>query len=170
MGPDWTIIAGLDTGLSQIARRNPMASEDGIVWNFPIDVTFKSTNVYGWPRVAVSVYGLDFFGRDVVRGYGSALIPLIPGQHEVEVDCYVPMASSWLNEWGAWFFGNPPEFYDSKFVCQAEGRQVTRVKSTGSVRLVVNVSTRGMKDVGYDVEDGTEFKSIVANKEQPIEA
>ena len=27
----------------------------GVVWNFPIDVKFKSTNVFGWPRIAISV-------------------------------------------------------------------------------------------------------------------
>jgi B9 domain-containing protein 1 len=129
-----------------------------LVWNFPIDISFKTTNVYGWPRVAVSVYGLDFMGRDVVRGYGSALMPLVAGQHELIVDCYVPMASSWLNEWGAWFFGNPPEFYDSKFVCQADGREVTRVKSTGKLRIKLNVSTKGMNAIGYNTEDDRGFK------------
>ena len=102
----------------------------GVVWNFPIDVKFKSTNVFGWPRIAISVrsqsllivlllycinlyliivynqrtmftlqvYGLDFLGRDVVYGYGSALLPLSSGQHVIDVDMYTPMASSMLNQ------------------------------------------------------------------------
>ena len=148
----------MDSGLSQISRRSPGIARDALVWNFPIDISFSTTNVYGWPRIAVSVYGLDFLGRDVVRGYGSALVPLVAGTHEINVDCYVPMASSWLNEWGAWFFGNPPEFYDSKFVCQSDGREVTRVKSTGSIRVKIHVSTKGMKAVGYDTTDDRGFK------------
>ena len=161
-GPDWVPVAGVDKGISQIARVNPLAANDGIVWNFPIDITFKSTNVYGWPRIAISIYGLDFFGRDVPRGYGSALIPLVAGQHEVEVACYRPMASSWLNEWGAWFFGNPPEYIYQEFVCQSEGRDVTRVKRTGTINLKINVTTRGMNALGYDIKDAKEFKAPVA--------
>ena len=49
------------------------------VWNFPIDVAFKSTNVSGWPTIILSVYGFDFLGRDVIRGYGSLLLPTVPG-------------------------------------------------------------------------------------------
>lgn len=45
---------GLDTGLSQIAQRAG-GQDTAVVWNFPIDVTFKSTNAFGWPRIALSV-------------------------------------------------------------------------------------------------------------------
>lgn len=45
---------GVDAGLSQIARKS--SGEDStVVWNFPIDLTFKSTNAFGWPRIAISV-------------------------------------------------------------------------------------------------------------------
>ena len=50
------------------------------VFNFPIDVTFKSTNPYGWPQIVVHAYGLDSFGNDVVRGYGAMHIPVVPGR------------------------------------------------------------------------------------------
>ena len=52
--------------------------DQSVVWNFPIDVSFKSTNAHGWPRMSISVYGVDSLGRDVVRGYGSVLIPPSP--------------------------------------------------------------------------------------------
>lgn len=45
---------GLDTGLSQIAQRAG-GQDTAVVWNFPIDVTFKATNAFGWPRIALSV-------------------------------------------------------------------------------------------------------------------
>lgn len=123
------------------------------MWNFPIDIKFKTTNPYGWPRIAISVYGVDFLGRDVVRGYGSALVPLSPGQHIIDVPMYVPLASSELNQWISWIWGNPPEFFDSKFVTQNDGREVTRVQSTGVVRLKINLSTKGMQATGYAVHD-----------------
>ncbi|CAM9472935.1 unnamed protein product, partial [Ectocarpus fasciculatus] len=146
-GPDWSITGGIDTGLSQMSRTSALHSEPGIVWNFPIDIKFKSTNVFGWPRIAISVYGADFLGRDVVRGYGSCLVPLVPGTHTVDVEMYTPMASSFLNNLASWFWGNPPEvrrFFDSKFICQNDGREVTRVQSTGVVRVKFNIRTRGL--------------------------
>lgn len=75
-----------------------------VVWNFPLDIAFKATNAYGgyyyyiivywrisffllnlfnntgWPQMVVSVYGMDAFGRDVIRGYGSIRLPRTPGQ------------------------------------------------------------------------------------------
>lgn len=86
-----------------------MRGDNKVVWNFPIDITFKSSNIYGWPRIAVSVYGMDFLGRDVARGYGSAVIPLVSGQHVIEVDMYTPLAMSLFNSWAGWLTGNPPE-------------------------------------------------------------
>lgn len=51
-----------------------------LVWNFPLDVTYKSTNAFGWPQLVVSVYGLDFLGRDVIKGYGCMHIPTCAGK------------------------------------------------------------------------------------------
>ena len=42
--------------------------------------------------MAVTVYGIDFLGRDVVKGYGSVLIPLSEGSHEFTVPMYTPLA------------------------------------------------------------------------------
>ena len=169
-GNDWSIASGLDTGLSQTSCKNSSRPEDPIAWNFPVDITFKSTNVFGWPRIALSVYGIDFLGRDVIRGYGSVLIPLSAGQHQLEVEMYAPLATSALNQFASMIMGNPPEvslrsikmsyhtmsdgvylsllshspqFFDSKFVCQGEGREVSRVQSTGRVILNLNVVTKG---------------------------
>jgi B9 domain-containing protein 1 len=55
------------------------------------------------------VYGIDFLGRDVVRGYGSALVPLSPGHHVLDLPVYVPMSSSIMSDWVSWMWGNPPE-------------------------------------------------------------
>lgn len=49
-----SVTQGLDTGLSQIAQRAG-GQDTAVVWNFPIDVTFKTTNAFGWPRIALSV-------------------------------------------------------------------------------------------------------------------
>jgi B9 domain-containing protein 1 len=54
-GPDWKIAQGIDAGFSQEAQKGG-EGDSSIVWNFPIDVTFKSTNPFGWPRLVLSVY------------------------------------------------------------------------------------------------------------------
>ena len=132
-------------------RRKDQGSQDqSVTWNFPIDCTFKATNAFGWPRLAISVYGVDGMGRDVVRGYGSLLLPTSPGQHVRYVHVYTPMSSSILQRFMAWISGTHPEFFDSKFVAQGEGREVTRVQNTGVVKVTLNIMTKGMESFGYN--------------------
>ncbi|KAK7508004.1 hypothetical protein BaRGS_00000969, partial [Batillaria attramentaria] len=69
---------GLEEGITQITKKS-QDERQLFVWNFPIDVTFKSTNSYGWPQIVVHAYGLDAFGTDVVRGYGVTHVPITPG-------------------------------------------------------------------------------------------
>ncbi|KAJ3334206.1 B9 domain-containing protein 1 [Blyttiomyces sp. JEL0837] len=78
---------GLEDGLTQLAKTSSSATFSQefystgtaartTVWSFPVEVVFKSTNPYGWPQLVISVYGLDEFGRDVIRGYGSIRLPI----------------------------------------------------------------------------------------------
>ncbi|XP_029432761.1 B9 domain-containing protein 1 isoform X2 [Rhinatrema bivittatum] len=127
-GHDWAPTAGLEEGISQITSKNH-GIQQTMVWNFPLDISFKSTNPYGWPQIVVSVYGPDVFGSDVVRGYGAVHVPFTPG---------------------SWFMGRRPEFTDPKVVAQGEGREVTRVRSQGFVTISFNVVTKDMKKLGYD--------------------
>jgi B9 domain-containing protein 1 len=99
-GEDWQLLDGMEEGITQLARVGsgraavtacggrtrgltaPAAAgiERMMVWNFPLDVTYKTTNAFGWPQVVVSVYGLDAFGRDVIKGYGSIHLPTCAGR------------------------------------------------------------------------------------------
>ncbi|XP_070250309.1 B9 domain-containing protein 1 isoform X1 [Myotis yumanensis] len=45
-GHDWAPTAGLEEGISQITSKSQDVRQ-ALVWNFPIDVTFKSTNPFG---------------------------------------------------------------------------------------------------------------------------
>ena len=109
-GPDWNIIHGIDSGISQISRKSDMLSgpdAEGIIWNFPIDIALMATNVFGWPRLSISVYGLDALGRDVVRGYGSVMVPTFPGRHIKYIDTYVPISKNFCQRFLNWVFGTP---------------------------------------------------------------
>lgn len=152
-GQDWSITSGLEEGISQIAKRSLYHSESTskFVFNHPIDVSFKSTNPFGWPQIVISAYGYDVFGHDVVRGYGAVHLPITAGNHEIAVPMFVPESSSYMQKLSAWLLGRRPEFIDPCIVAQSEGREVTRVRSQGSVRLKLNVLTKDMKRLGYDV-------------------
>jgi len=39
------------------------------VWNFPVDVTYKATNAFGWPQLILSIYGFD--GSTTGRGLAT---------------------------------------------------------------------------------------------------
>lgn len=122
------------------------------MWNFPIDITFKSYQPFGWPRVVLAVYGQDFWGRDVVRGYGSRLLPLTPGMHTQEVNMFVPETSSFVQRALGWLVGRRAEYVDSKFVAQAAGREATRVKSQGKVKLCISMATKDFARFDYSVK------------------
>jgi B9 domain-containing protein 1 len=101
----------------------------------------------------ISVYSIDSLGRDVVCGYASVLVPVFPGKYTRYVNSFAPISSSLLQSFVAWITGNYPEFYDSKFVSHGVGREVTRTKSTGVIKVVFNISTRGMASFGYALQD-----------------
>lgn len=161
-GSYWEIIQGVDKGISQIAAK--MEGEDtSVVWNFPIDISFKATNAYGWPRLVVSVFGIDALGRDVAKGYGSVLIPTKSGRYERFIRVFTPISSSYFQQFISWIRGTRPEFYDSRFVSKSQGREVTRVQSVGVVKVQLNVTTRGMKSQGYEAESMSALRSPLSS-------
>nr|CAB3224896.1 B9 domain-containing protein 1-like [Phallusia mammillata] len=149
-GQDWVVTSGLEEGISQFTHKSH-DERQLFVWNFPLNVTYKSTNPYGWPQLVISCYGPDAFGREIVRGYGSVHIPITPGKHELDIPMYVPVSTSRFQKFTSWFMGRRPEFVDPKVVSQGEGRDVTRVRSQGHVKVCLNIVTRDMKKLGYDV-------------------
>ena len=58
-GHDWAVTSGLEEGTTQISKRSGDARQL-FVWNFPIDITFKSTNPFGceWGSHDVHVNGV----------------------------------------------------------------------------------------------------------------
>ena len=157
-GPDWELVHGVSMGLSQIGRRGITLNkrngdDDGsnvIVWNFPIEISFQSSNPHGWPRLVVSVYGLDFMGRDVVRGYASILLPAKPGHHTLYMKTYRPVSGSKFVQALNWIMGTMPEYYDSRMVAKGDGRAVTRVLcGDRTVKVNLMVTIKDLSTFGY---------------------
>jgi len=149
-GTDWQMLEGQREGISQISRK-ASGQNKRVVWNFPIDVSFKSTNAFGWPQLVVTVAGMDSFGREVIRGYGCVHLPLSPGRYTKYIRLFRPMSSTPLNSFlsSLPMFGTPPEFVNSQFVADAEGREAVRVTSDGIVKAQFNIITKDMAKFGY---------------------
>jgi B9 domain-containing protein 1 len=90
--------------------------------------------------------GITAFGNDVIRGYGCTHVPLTPGRHVRYLHLYSPVSSSLWQRFTSWVTNNPPEFFDSKFIAQGKGREVTRVKSQGTVKITFNVISKNMAE------------------------
>jgi len=59
-GPDWEIVTGIEEGISQIAQKSQDERQQ-VVWNFPLDVSFKSTNPHGCTCFKQATPKLDLF-------------------------------------------------------------------------------------------------------------
>ncbi|VEL30447.1 unnamed protein product [Protopolystoma xenopodis] len=69
----------MDEGITQTTLKSSDSNQEH-VFNFPIDITWKSSNPFGWPQLIIHAYGLDIFGKDVIRGYGAVHVPVQPGK------------------------------------------------------------------------------------------
>ena len=153
-GDDWRVLRGVEEGITQMAT--PADSSANATCNFPVDISFKASCVFGWPQIVISVYGEDYFGRpDMILGYGAVHVPLAPGRHVLEIKTFRPLSSTLVGRFKSWLFGLRPEFVDSLFPSKAEGRDVTRVQSFGSVKVVLDVTLQGMERLGYSVPPAT---------------
>ncbi|TPP57380.1 B9 domain-containing protein 1 [Fasciola gigantica] len=155
-GRDWSNIAGMEEGMTQTSVKGSDPSQ-GHIFNFPLDVSWKSSNPSGWPQLVVHAYGLDFFGKDVIRGYGAVHVPMESGSHKRTIPCLSSVVF-FLMQLNAWFSGKRPEFVNPRVIASGDGREVTRVKTQGFVDVIFNVATKNLHSLGYRVgpkSDGT---------------
>lgn len=155
-GTDWSVVAGDEEGITQVSKRAVFPPENSsqdvegtIHWNHPVEIAFSTSNPFGWPQIVCSVYGLNAYGSDVIRGYGAIHIPATPGTHCLTVALFTPEASSLLGRFRAVISGNKPEFVDAKVAAQAEGRGVLTVHSQGLLTLKLTVVFRDFGKQGY---------------------
>ncbi|VDM98228.1 unnamed protein product, partial [Thelazia callipaeda] len=149
-GVDWKQVGGIHEGLSPHCERRLYGSSCTTI-GMPIEATFTSTNPSGWPQIVLTCYGFDFFGNNVIRGYGAVHIPTIPGRTVRRVPMFVPEASTLLQRFMGWLTGKRAEFVDPKFVATADGRHVTKVRTQGIITITMDIMLKDMKKYGYDV-------------------
>jgi B9 domain-containing protein 1 len=140
-GSAWNILSGAPNGISQLslARKDGFAAVPHFVFNLPVDISFRSSNPHGWPQIVVGVYGLDWRGRDVARGFGSAHIPLAPGRHALTLPLFQPRSATFLEGLVGVAIGSRPEYRDLAFVASGRDRDATFTTSCGEISLVLDV-------------------------------
>ncbi|VDO25714.1 unnamed protein product [Brugia timori] len=148
-GIDWKQVGGVHEGLSARCERQRFGNAE-ITIAMPIEATFTSTSPFG-PQIVLTCYGSDFFGNDVVCGYGAVHIPTVPGRSVKRIILFVPEASTLLQRFIGWLTGKRAEFVDSTIPATADGRQVTKVRSQGIITVTMDIVLKDMKKYGYDV-------------------
>jgi B9 domain-containing protein 1 len=148
-GEDWTLLSGVKQGISQMGMRGAVSANQAVAWNFPLDLSFRSTNAFGWPQLALAVYGTDWAGNDVIRGYGSCLLPLSGGTSTKYVRLFAPKSASWMREFVTWLTGERTELQDPTFAARGTDRKVVNVRSDGLVKIRINVTTKNLAAFGF---------------------
>merc|ERR550517_437118 len=94
----------------------------------------------------------NYRGNDVVSGYCNILVPTQPGRHEIITEAYAPRSSSMWQELVNLVSGKTPEYINPEFITRSEGREVTRVRSSGiKVKIIFNVCIKELEEFGFDV-------------------
>lgn len=141
---------GQISGGSQLSHKSN-SGNPRIVWNFPFELGFRSTSPKGWPICVLTLVGPDFRGREVIKGYGNVHVPPMSGRFERQIRLFRPEASSMLVRLVGWLKGKLAELIDpSKTLGRNEGREVTRMRSGGTAKIVFIVKTINMEVNGYE--------------------
>nr|ABR27278.1 B9 protein [Nyctotherus ovalis] len=149
-GKDWEILDGIDAGSTQHAFKPDYGSSRRIVWNFPFELIYKSVNPHGWPQMMITCSGRDFLGRENNYAFGSVFVPTMAGKHERYMRMFSPVSSSWLTRFVAWTTANFADYIDApKTISETEGREVTRVKAEGHIKISFQVTLSNFEKYGY---------------------
>ncbi len=170
-GPSWQLLGGAAAGATQTAGadRARGAGARGLLsalaggagaatrggggaaaWEHPIDAHFGAGDVAGWPRLVVTVWTVGDGGRADVAGYGSALVPVAPGEHALEVACWRPEGSA-LQELRAAFTGAAwPQLTDEATVADPARAPRSALVTATSVAVEVELAVvlRGFAERG----------------------
>ncbi|CAG9584380.1 unnamed protein product [Danaus chrysippus] len=147
-GPDWDPLSGLNSGTSQMARSGN--DPEKVIFNMPLEITFSSTNVYGWPQIVVSVRARNFISSDSLRGYALFHLPAVTGTQELVAHLVRPRSASLVGEWVAWLTGRYPELIDPKILASGKENYLLKTESYGTVVMRVTMVSKDLRKLGYD--------------------
>lgn len=162
-GPDWIINGGTEVGITQISRYslNEYGSRK-FVWNQPINLSYRTYNYYGWPKLVLSVYFFDMFGNDQILGYGCVHLPVTKTRYDCAgvqstsnqvrqlVDIHAPQPTSIASQLIGLVTGRRPELIDANLYARGDCRNVLQTLAVGSVVVVLDLATKDSTSSGYN--------------------
>ncbi|XP_017475523.1 PREDICTED: B9 domain-containing protein 1 [Rhagoletis zephyria] len=151
-GPDWELVSGVQNGISQTASNKSGYFKDKIVFNFPLEWTFKSTTPFGWPQLIICIYGKTRWGAETVLGYSRINLPVF-GSHADEpiiAPILIPRNSNMVSELASWITGRNPELKDPKALLSSGKLKGISAESYGEVIFKLTTILRGTNRLGYD--------------------
>ena len=123
-----------------------------MVWNMPFELSYRSTNPSGWPQIVLTCVCPNFFGKETIKGYGVIHVPTTPGRHERTVHIFSPITSSVLNNFFGILTGKKAEIINApNVIASGDGREITRTKTEGTIKIVFQVTLRDMDKYGYSI-------------------
>ncbi|XP_034829441.1 B9 domain-containing protein 2-like isoform X5 [Maniola hyperantus] len=146
-GPNWTLISGYSECQTTSAKPD---CKNNIVWNQPIDLHYVSKGIQGWPKIILQVNCLDSIGRSWILGYGSCSIPSAPGQHIIQVPCWVPAATTVTDKLRQIFIGGTHQLTQTDIVNLGSDRFKLNTLSKGNIELKVYIILRNFNQFGVE--------------------
>ena len=123
-------------------------------FNNQFEISFRSTNPFGWPQLYLACCSIDNDGNELVEGYGCVHVPTNTGRHERKVHIFSPLKeSSWLDI----LINNNKKKRNEvvsapDVICSGEGREISRVRCDGWIKVIFQISFRDMDKFGLRVD------------------
>lgn len=141
-GPDWQLASGPQYGITQMSTNKSGHFNDKIVFNMPIEVTYKSTSPFGCkclgslgrcscsniklfagPQILVSVFGQNGNGNESLMGYAHVYMPIFGSRQQNEqisslsqAPILRPRSPNMLGDITSWLLRRQPELKNPKIL------------------------------------------------------
>ena len=146
---DWKLLSGAPTGITHCATPGNCKGQ-AAVFNFIERFAIATTNLQNFPQIILTVYGIDFLGRPVVKGYGIFLLPCCEGKKTQRVRLFRPVPSSWLVSIFGKINGKNPEYVNPiKTLVNNHGRKFTTTQPIGYVDVKFSLEKEGWSENGF---------------------
>ncbi|XP_030371422.1 B9 domain-containing protein 1 [Scaptodrosophila lebanonensis] len=155
-GPDWLLCSGPQHGLTQMATNKGGNFNDKIIFNMPIEATYKSTSPFGWPQLLVSVFGCNGHGRERLLGYARVHLPLFGSQCDqssqpmLNAPILKPKCPNIIADLTSWMMRREPELRDAKVLLDTMKCKGLSMESYGTLELQLSTIMRGAQKLGYN--------------------
>lgn len=94
----------------------------------------------GWPRIILEVWKIDNYGRHNLYGYGTSVVPMASGDHQINICCWRPMG-----KWYDRFIGANSELQNPGVIVSSLSRYGLRTFSSCLTKLEINIIGRNFQ-------------------------